>query len=83
MTHEETESLAALDALGLAGAGDAVVVAMHAAACIPCRRARDEYRRATALLALALAPVPPPCAVRARLVERVTRPGAVRLAQIE
>ena len=41
MTHEETESIAALDALGLAGAGDAFVMAMHVASCIPCRRARD------------------------------------------
>jgi hypothetical protein len=42
MTHEETERIAALDALGVAGAGDAVVLAMHVAACVPCRRARDE-----------------------------------------
>jgi hypothetical protein len=78
MIHEETESIAALDALGLAGAGDAVVLSMHVAACIPCRRARDEYRRATTLLALGLDPVLPPRRVRERLVESVTRAAASR-----
>ena len=78
MTHDETESIAALDALGLAGAGDAVVLAMHVAACLPCRRARDEYRRATTLLALGLDPVPPPRYVRDQLVESVTRAAASR-----
>ncbi len=78
MTHEETESIAALDALGLAGAGDAVVLAMHVSACLPCRRARDEYRRATTLLALGLEPVPPPREVRERLVESVRRAAASR-----
>jgi anti-sigma-K factor RskA len=78
MTHEETESIAALDALGVAGAGDAVVLAMHVAACLPCRRARDEYRRATTLLALGLDPVPPPRYLRERLVESVTRAAASR-----
>ncbi len=42
MTHEEAESIAALEALGVAGAGDAVVLAKHVAVCVPCRRARDE-----------------------------------------
>lgn len=78
MTHEETESIAALDALGIASAGDAVVLAMHVAACLPCRRARDEYRRATTLIALGLEPVYPPRAVRERLVESVTRAAASR-----
>lgn len=78
MTHEETERIAALDALGVAGAGDAVVLAMHVAACLPCRRARDEYRRATTILALGLDPVPPPREVRQRLVESVTRAAASR-----
>lgn len=68
MTHEETESIAALDALGMASAGDAVVLAIHVAGCLSCRRARDEYRRATTLLALGLEPVPPPREVRERLV---------------
>jgi len=78
MTHEETEAIAALDALGVAGAGDAVVLAMHVAACLPCRRARDEYRRATTLLALGLEPVHPPREIRERLVESVTRAAASR-----
>lgn len=78
MTHEETESIAALDALGIASAGDAVVLALHVAACLPCRRARNEYRRATTLIALGLEPVPPPREVRERLVESVTRAAASR-----
>ena len=78
MTHEESESIAALDALGLAGAGDAVVMAMHVASCIPCRRARDEYRRATTLLALDLEPVAPPRELRERLVESVRRAATRR-----
>ncbi|HEX6100724.1 MAG TPA: anti-sigma factor [Thermoanaerobaculia bacterium] len=78
MTHEETESIAALDALGIAGAGDAIVLAMHVAGCLPCRRARDEYRRATTLLALGLDPVAPPRHVRERVVESVTRAAASR-----
>lgn len=71
MTHEDTERIAALDALGIAGAGEAVSLGVHVAACIPCRRARDEYRRATIVLALGLDPVAPPQQVRERLVERV------------
>lgn len=71
MRHEETESIAALDALGVAGAGDAVVLAMHVAACLPCRRARAEYRLASTLLALGLNPVLPPRDVRERLVAGV------------
>ena len=78
MTHEETESIAVLEALGIAGAGDAIVLSMHVSACLPCRRARDEYRRATALLALGLEPVPPPREVRERLVESVRRAAARR-----
>jgi hypothetical protein len=70
MTHEETETIAALDALGVAGAGDAIVLEMHVAVCLPCRRARDEYRRATTLIALGLEPVPPPREVRDRLIAR-------------
>jgi anti-sigma-K factor RskA len=78
MIHEETEAIAALDALGVAGAGDAVALALHVAACLPCRRARDEYRRATTLLALGLEPVPPPRDVRKRLVQSVTHAAASR-----
>lgn len=78
MTHEETESIAALDALGVAGAGEAVLLALHVAACLPCRRARDEYRLASTLLALGLDPVLPPREVRERLVESVRGAAASR-----
>lgn len=78
MTHEETESIAALDALGIAGAGDVAGLAVHVASCLSCRRARDEYRRAASLLALGLDPVPPPRELRAILVEHVRRAATSR-----
>jgi CO dehydrogenase/acetyl-CoA synthase alpha subunit len=66
MTHEDTEAIAALDALGVAAAGDLAALAAHIACCIPCRRARDEYRRAVTFLAMGLEPVAPPYALRER-----------------
>jgi len=66
MTHEDTESIAALDALGVAAAGDLADLAEHIASCIPCRRAREDYRRAVTLLAIGLEPIAPPTALRAR-----------------
>ncbi|MEO8379774.1 MAG: hypothetical protein ABI779_08940 [Acidobacteriota bacterium] len=66
MTHEDMESIAALDALGVAAAGDLSALAQHISSCIPCRRARDEYRRAVTLLVMALEPVSPPPALRER-----------------
>lgn len=71
MTHEDTESIAALDALGVAAAGDLAALAVHVASCIPCRRARDEYRRAVAMLAFGLDPVTPPYALRERASSRL------------
>lgn len=66
MTHEDSESIAALDALGVAAAGDLAGLAVHVACCIPCRRARDDYRRAVTFLAMGLEPVSPPFALRER-----------------
>lgn len=66
MTHEEFESLAALDALGVATGDEAAALRGHLGGCFTCRRARDEYGEAAALLALELTPVAPPAWLRSR-----------------
>lgn len=71
MTHEEYESIAALDALGAAGSLEAGALRVHLAGCLPCRRARVEYGEAAAILATDLVPVAPPRFVRERIVSRV------------
>lgn len=67
MTHADFESIAALDVLGAATAGEASALRAHLFACIPCRRARDEYADATTFIALGLEPVLPPRELRARV----------------
>ena len=80
MNHEEYEGIAALDALGVASAGDVAALRAHAGGCIPCRRARDEYAEAVTLLARGLHPVEPPAHLRARiaasLAPSITNRGA-------
>lgn len=71
MTHEEFDSIAALDALGAATADEADALARHAAGCADCRRARDEYAAAATMLASGLDPVAPPRDVRSRVVDAV------------
>jgi anti-sigma-K factor RskA len=72
MTHEEFESIAALDALGVATGGESAALRMHLAGCHPCRVARQEYGQATAMFAIALAPMRPPPRVRARVMSEVS-----------
>ncbi|HXH41367.1 MAG TPA: anti-sigma factor [Thermoanaerobaculia bacterium] len=67
MTHEQLESIAALDAIGAATADEADAFRAHLASCPDCRRARDEYAEATSLLARDLDPVEPPQEVRDRI----------------
>ena len=67
MTHAEFESIAALDVLGAATAGEASALRVHLLACLPCRRARDEYADAATFIALGLQPVDPPRDLRARV----------------
>ncbi|HWS72063.1 MAG TPA: hypothetical protein VN605_08110, partial [Thermoanaerobaculia bacterium] len=74
MTHEEFESIAALDAIGAATADEQRVLAAHAADCADCRRARDEFAEAAALLATSLDPVAPPADVRARVLTITEEP---------
>ncbi|HVE72636.1 MAG TPA: anti-sigma factor [Thermoanaerobaculia bacterium] len=71
MTHEEFESVAALDALGIANFGELAAMRLHLAACHPCRAAHAEFARTTSMFALALAPIPPPPYVRERVMSEV------------
>ena len=64
MTHDEFETIAALDALGAATPGEAGALRMHLAGCIPCRRARDDYNEAVTLIATSLQPIDPPRELR-------------------
>jgi anti-sigma-K factor RskA len=66
--HETFESIAALDAIGVASAEEARDLRVHLAECVPCRRARDEYAEALTQL---IEPVAPPREVRARVIEAV------------
>ncbi|HET7433654.1 MAG TPA: anti-sigma factor [Thermoanaerobaculia bacterium] len=71
MTHDEIESIAALDAIGAATPEEQGLFAEHVRDCLSCRRARDEYAEAATLLARDLAPVAPPAALRDAIVGAV------------
>ena len=75
MTHDDFEAIAALDALGAASADEASALREHLSSCIPCRRARDEFAEAAALMAKDLEPVAPPADVRERVFEDVSPAG--------
>lgn len=70
MTHEEFESLAALDALGVATGDESAALRGHLGGCFVCRRSRDEYGEAATLMARGLAPVTPPPWLRTRIAFR-------------
>jgi anti-sigma-K factor RskA len=72
MTHEGFESLAALDALGVATGDEASALRTHLRGCFVCRRARSEYDDAAALMAHELAPIAPPAWIRARISARIS-----------
>jgi cell division protein FtsB len=67
-THEEFESIAALDAIGAATQDEENALRAHLDECADCRRARDEFAEAATLLARQLDPVTPPQDVRERIV---------------
>jgi len=67
MTHEEYESVAALDALGAVGGGETGALRRHLAGCLPCRRARIDFGEAAALIARGLEPVAPPRFMREQI----------------
>lgn len=72
-THEQLQSIAALDAIGAATAEESSAFRTHLPQCDDCRRARDEYEEAAGLLALDLDPVEPPAAVRDRIFSAIDR----------
>jgi len=76
MTHDEFESLAALDAIGAATAEEHRSFEAHAAGCADCRRVRDEFVEAAALLARDLEPLTPPADVRARVLALADEAGS-------
>jgi anti-sigma-K factor RskA len=71
MTHAQYDSIAALDAIGVAEADEASDFHAHLASCPDCRRARDEYAEAASLLAYDLDPVDPPSQLRDRIVKSI------------
>ncbi|MBV9495577.1 MAG: anti-sigma factor [Acidobacteria bacterium] len=71
MTHEDFESIAALDAVGAATPEEEQLLREHLATCATCREARDEFGEAATLLARDLDPVAPPPEVRARIFEAI------------
>jgi anti-sigma-K factor RskA len=73
MTHADFESIAALDVLGAATAGEASALRAHILGCLPCRRARQEYADATTFIALSLVPVEPPRELRGRIASALAR----------
>jgi len=71
MTHDEFESIAALDALGAASAEEENALRQHVETCDSCRRARDEFLEAAGLMARDLDPVAAPAEARQRIMENV------------
>jgi hypothetical protein len=70
-THEEFESLAALDAVGAATADEAAALRSHVEGCPACANAQAELAEAATLLARGLDPVQPPPDVRARVLASI------------
>jgi hypothetical protein len=80
MTHDEFESIAALDALGAASAEEENALRQHVETCDSCRRARHEFVEAAALMARDLDPVAAPAEARQRIMENV-QVGETTLAE--
>lgn len=80
MTHDEFESIAALDALGAASAEEESALREHLQTCAQCSQARDEFAEAATLLATDLEPVPPPSQVRQAIMETL-EPGETTLVE--
>ena len=77
ISHEQYDSIAALDAIGAADADEASAFYAHLASCDECRRARDEYAEAVSLLARDLDPVAPSPHVRDRIFRAIDRSNVV------
>jgi hypothetical protein len=76
MTHDELESIAALEAIGAATPEESSAFHAHAATCPDCRRALDEYEEAASFIARDLDPVVPPSQLRERIVAAVDEANA-------
>ena len=83
MTHEEFESLAALDAIGAATADETSALNAHLAGCADCRRARDEFAEAATLLARNLDPATPPNDMRGRVIDAVSDDATSNVVDLE
>jgi anti-sigma-K factor RskA len=68
---EDADVLAAALSVGSLNGGDEAALEQHLAGCADCRRVAGEYMAAAARLPLALEPVPPPPALRGRLMRAV------------
>jgi DNA-directed RNA polymerase specialized sigma24 family protein len=71
MTHDKFESIAALDALGAASAEESSKLRAHIETCDSCRRARDDFHEAAAMMARDLDPVAPPPEVRHHIMDNL------------
>jgi anti-sigma-K factor RskA len=80
MTHDEFESIAALDALGAASADEESALRTHMETCATCAHAHDEFAEAATFLARDLDPVPPPAEVHQRVFEAIG-PGETTLVE--
>jgi RNA polymerase sigma-70 factor (ECF subfamily) len=70
-SHEQFESLAALDAIGAATEEEQRELQAHLEWCPDCGRARDEYDEAAAVLARNLDPVTPPKEARGAIMNAI------------
>ena len=68
-THEDIETLAALDAIGAASLEEQDSLQAHLDSCDDCRMAHDEYAEAAAAFARGLEPVTPPDVVRGAIMD--------------
>ncbi len=80
MTHDEFESIAALEVIGAASAEEESALRAHLVTCESCRRARDEFKEAATLMAQGLDPVAPPAEVRQGIMACI-EPGETTLVE--
>jgi anti-sigma-K factor RskA len=78
MEHRELQDLIPAHALDALESSDALLLEEHVDTCEECRRALDEMRETTALLAFATDPVEPPAALRAAILDAVAVPAPAR-----
>jgi anti-sigma-K factor RskA len=71
MSHEEANSLLALDAIGALEPTDRDEMERHVSTCESCRHLAAQYADVASLLPAALDPVPPPARLRRNLLSQV------------